>query len=400
MNIICKAILTTVLLCFTIVAAPANPLSDDIHKKQSHLDKLRKEIDKYEKQIIEKEKKEKATLELLGNYDRQATLLKKLIKKLYDQEVVLQRDINQTRESIDHLSGQSSFLKQHYASYVSTVYKYGRTYDLELLLSSKSFNQMLIRSEYLKKFSDQRKKDLNRIDSNRQDLEAQNLILQKQLAEQRNLISDKQKEEKKLAQKMKKRKLLLTEIRRDKKNYKKELERKKQDVRDLEQMIAKLIEEERAKNMKKETPHTSVAGIGFQGKQGRLRWPVEQGRITARFGNQQHPTLRTITQNTGIDITVPNGTNVEAVADGEVSKIFWLPSFGNLVILNHNEGFRTVYAHLSEIVVDEGDKIREGDSLGKSGESLAGSVLHFEIYKEREKLDPERWLRPRGLSQR
>jgi murein DD-endopeptidase MepM/ murein hydrolase activator NlpD len=50
--------------------------------------------------------------------------------------------------------------------------------------------------------------------------------------------------------------------------------------------------------------------------------------------------------------------------------------------------------------VDEGDRVREGDALGKSGESLTGSVLHFEIYKEREKLDPEQWLRPRGLSQR
>ena len=91
---------------------------------------------------------------------------------------------------------------------------------------------------------------------------------------------------------------------------------------------------------------------------------------------------------------------MEVVADGEVAKIFWLPSFGNLVILNHNNGYRTVYAHLSEIAVEEGDAVREGSVLGKSGESISGSVLHFEIYKDRDKLDPEQWLSSRGVSQR
>jgi murein DD-endopeptidase MepM/ murein hydrolase activator NlpD len=50
--------------------------------------------------------------------------------------------------------------------------------------------------------------------------------------------------------------------------------------------------------------------------------------------------------------------------------------------------------------VEEGMKISEGVSIGKTGESLGGSILHFEIYKEREKLDPEKWLKPKGLTQK
>jgi len=374
--------------------------SDDIKKKQSQLETLRKEIDKYEKQITDKEKKEKATLELLDNYDRQALLLRRLIAKLHDREVSLQEEITSTRKSVGDLTGQLSFLKKHYANYVTTVYKYGRTYDLELLLSARSFNQMLIRSEYLKRFSNQRKKDLDRIDDRRNNLEEQNTIFRTQLAEQHQLIADKQKEEKKLSVKAKKRKQLLTQIRKDKKNYKRELDRKKQDIKELEQIIAKLIEEEIAKKSRKESVREPIVGGVFQSKCGRMRWPVVGGKLTARFGNQEHPTLHTVTQNTGIDIAVPAGTKVEAVAAGEVSKIYWLPSFGNLIILNHNDGFRTVYAHLSEISVDEGAKVNEGDTVGRSGESLSGSILHFEIYKEREKLDPEKWLRPKTTSQR
>jgi murein DD-endopeptidase MepM/ murein hydrolase activator NlpD len=231
-------------------------------------------------------------------------------------------------------------------------------------------------------------------------MEDQAMLLQNQLAEQQTLLSEKKQEEKKLTAKMKKRKQILATIRKDKKNFKKEVDRKKQDVKDLEQLIAKLIEEDRIKSARKDRVREPVTGGTFQSKRGHLHWPVAQGKLTARFGNQEHPTLHTITQNTGIDIAVPAGTNVEAVSEGEVSKIFWLPSFGNLVILNHNDGYRTVYAHLSEIAIEEGDRVREGTVLGKSGESLAGSVLHFEIYKDRDKLDPEQWLRSRGITGR
>jgi len=295
------------------------------------------------------------------------------------------------------LSGQLSYLKHHYANYVTTVYKYGRTYDLELLLSSNSFNQLLVRSEYLKRFSDQRKKDLDRIDTRRSSLQEQNELLQKQLNEQKELIAEKQREESRYAAKSKKRKAILVDIRRDKKNFRRELERRKQDVKEIEQIIAKLIEEEVARKKAETVPET---GSGFAARRGRLPWPVAHGKVTARFGSQQHPTLHTVTQNTGIDIAVPAGTDVRAVAEGEVSKIHWLPSFGNLIILDHKNGFRTVYAHLSEITVNEGDKVNDGGQLGKSGESISGSILHFEIYRDREKQDPEQWLEPRTLSQR
>jgi murein DD-endopeptidase MepM/ murein hydrolase activator NlpD len=84
-----------------------------------------------------------------------------------------------------------------------------------------------------------------------------------------------------------------------------------------------------------------------------------------------------------------------AVADGEVATISFIPGFGNVLILNHYSGFRTVYAHLSEINVSESEKVKEGDVIGRSGESVEGSQLHFEIWKEKDKLNPESWLAKR-----
>jgi len=375
---------------------------EEIKKKQTQLDKLRDEIERYETKIKESEKKEKTTLDVLSSYDKQAVLLRKLIRKLREEEQELQKGIDETKRIIKELSGQMSFLKQNYADYVKTVYKYGRTYDLELLLSSKSFNELLIRSEYLKRFSEQRRRDLEKIDTKRFSIEEENKKLMSQLEDQRNLIAEKRKEEQRLSNSVKKRKAILAEIRKNKKNYKRELERRKQDVKELEQIIAKLIEEE---NLRKDKTDVGIAPevstkFGFSVKKGFLPWPVANGKIISRFGVQQHPTLGTITQNTGVDIAVPVGTDVRAVAEGEVSKIHWLPSYGNLIILLHKDGYRTVYAHLSEIFVNEGDKVKEGDILGKSGDSINGSGLHFEIYKGREKQNPEQWLSQRGISQR
>jgi murein DD-endopeptidase MepM/ murein hydrolase activator NlpD len=189
------------------------------------------------------------------------------------------------------------------------------------------------------------------------------------------------------------RKDILFRIRRDKKNVQREMERKLKAAKQLESIIAALIEEDRIRKERegKFPPPPSVKGT-FESRKGKLRWPVTEGAVVARFGNQRHPTLKTITQNTGIDISVKTGSPVHSVADGEVSTIWWLPSYGNLVIVNHYNGYRTVYAHLAEINVTEGQKLFEGDPIGTSGEALDGPRLHFELWKDREKQNPEQWL--------
>lgn len=384
---------------------------DDIKSKQAELEKLKIEIQRYEDKIKEGEKKETATLELLDTYDRQMTLLRKLVRNLRDQEDSLQQNIAKTRASVRDLSGQLAYLKKQYADYVSSLYRYGRTYDLELLLSSKSLNQAMIRSEYLKRFSDQRKRDMEKILVKKDALEEFNMKLQQQLGEERELISAKAQEEGTLTDKQKKRKTMLAEIRRDKKNMRREIQRTTAAAKDLEDLIAKLIEEDRIRKLEEakkarenkstvQPPPPAYIGRPFKEKKGNMRWPVGQGRVIAHFGNQQHPVLHTITQNTGIDISLPAGSDVSTTSDGEVSAISWLPSFGNLVIIDHMNGYRTVYAHLSEITVTERQRVAEGTTIGKSGESLSGPVLHFEVWKDRDKQDPEAWLVPHGLAKR
>jgi septal ring factor EnvC (AmiA/AmiB activator) len=402
-----RATFLALLLISGLFAASSGAQRSELKQKRSDLEKLRKEIDQFEQKIKGKERKEHATLELLDSYDHQASLVRKLIGRLKDEEKSLSDDIDRDRALIGTLSDRVGFLKQEYARYVTTAYKSGRTYDLELLLTSRSLNQMLIRSEYLKRFSEQRRQDLDSISDQRADLQAQNTKLERQLANRRQLIAEKAREEKKLAGRVQSRKALLATIRKDKRNFTREINRKIEDAKKLEQLVAGLIDREKAGPGRKPPdqstrPGGSVSrpGTGFDLLRGKLSWPVSQGKIIGRFGIQENRTLHTVTQNTGIDIGVSSGTVVDAVAAGEVSTIWWLPSFGNLVIVNHQGGYRTVYAHLLEISVNEGDDVKEGDQIGKSGEALSGPQLHFEIWKDREKQDPLQWLQPRGLTNR
>ncbi len=391
-------ILLAALLVPLLAVTSSGGGQEEIRKKQAELQNLRGQIQEFERKIREQQQHERSTLELLDTYDRKATALRRLIGKLRGQEREIQKNIEDTRAELRTLEGQLTFLQQHYAGYVRSVYKTGRMHDLELLLSSASINQLYIRAEYLKRFSEQRRRDARKISSKKGEVEEYQAKLQQQLGEERRLIAEKGAEEDRLATASAERKDVLSRIRKDRKSMQKEIDRKLKAAQQLENLIADLIEQDRIKKERQaqqregKLPQPAPSGGAFEARKGRLRWPVAQGAIAARFGNQQHPTLKTITQNTGIDIAVKAGSPVTTVADGDVTTIWWLPGYGNLVIVDHYGGYRTVYAHLSEITVSEGQKVKEGDQLGVSGEALEGPRLHFELWKDREKQNPELWL--------
>lgn len=385
----------------------------EITRQERELEKLRKEIAGFESRLKESEKRERSTLEHLDDLEQQSTLIRQLIARLRDEERQITRDIDDAKGSIDGLERQLQALKEHYGGYVRSVYKNGRVYDIELLFSSNSINQLLIRIEYLKRFSTQRVTDLRRIIAKKAELERQNEQLQETLREERALLAEKTREERSLKNKVTQRQRVLNSIRKSRTTLRQELSRRTAAVKKIEQMIADLIEKER-KRLEEErkrreaaaakererlaaagepVPVLTVEPTGtFARRRGTLRWPVSSGAIASKFGKVTHPVLRTVTENSGVDISVNVGTDVVAVAEGEVSLISFIPGYGNVVILNHYDGYRTVYAHLSEIRVVEAQKVPEGHVIGKSGDSVSGSLLHFEVWQERQKMDPEAWL--------
>lgn len=390
---------SAVLLLLVLTGRAPGSADDEIRRRRAELQSIRDQIKDYEAKIEEQKQGERESLDLLDTYDHKATLLRKLISRYRADEQLLQKKIEGTRATIDQLEDQLSFLKAHYAKYVTAVYKAGRIHDVELLLMSSSVNQFLIRTEYLKRFTAQRQRDAQTIVSKREQIEEIQAELQQQLTEERLVIAEKAAEQDRLLTLAADRRNVIAQIRKDRKLLQREMDRKIKAAKDLEEMVTKLIEEDRIRRAREaeevrkgKLPQPPPVAGTFEARRGKLRWPVAEGMVVAKFGNQRHPTLRTITQNTGIDIAVATGSAVSVVAEGEIATIWWLPSYGNLVIVNHYNGYRTVYAHLAEILVTEGQKVKEGDVIAYSGEALEGPRLHFEVWKEREKQNPEQWL--------
>jgi len=156
-----------------------------------------------------------------------------------------------------------------------------------------------------------------------------------------------------------------------------------------------------AKPAKEASPATntvpSTAASGFAAAKGSLPRPVSgQFSIVSRFGRHPLPDLPEVMfDNPGIDAVVAPGASALAVYPGTVTGVYVLPGFETVVIVSHGE-YYTVYGNIGKPAVSKGDKVQQGQPLGKlvsDADEGGRTTIHFEIYKNREKLNPEAWIR-------
>jgi septal ring factor EnvC (AmiA/AmiB activator) len=128
----------------------------------------------------------------------------------------------------------------------------------------------------------------------------------------------------------------------------------------------------------------------FRRLKGRMGWPV-QGVIKARFGTERQEGRM---QWQGLLIGAPEGTQVHAVADGEVLFTAWMPHYGLVGIVDHGGGFLSLYGHNQALFHRPGERVRAGEVLGRVGTSggRATPALYFEIRQGGNPVNPERWL--------
>ena len=380
-----------------------------VKSKQQELENIRAQIQKYEQRIKESEKTERSTLQRLDDFDRQTTLIRSLVSRLTEDIAQNQRDIAIAQLNLATAENELRLLKREFARIVVGLYKRGRTRDTELLLSAENINEMLIRSRYLKAYSEKQRIQADEIRKRKREIELQKLMLEEKLLQQQLAVQEKRTEEGVLRQKVQQQRGLLDRVRQDKESYETQLQRKQAAARKIERLIADLIERERSrlesarkaeakksgKPEPKPLPSVPISNTKFGKLRGRLPWPVSQGAVVESFGEHVNPRLGTVTISPGIDIAVPSGSEVRSVADGTVNMISYIAGFGNLMIVAHDDGFRTVYAHLSEILVRRDKKVKAGQAIARSGESVSGPRLHFELWYNRLKQDPLNWLAKR-----
>lgn len=115
------------------------------------------------------------------------------------------------------------------------------------------------------------------------------------------------------------------------------------------------------------------------------------GTITSRFGANE--SIRDHTHK-GMDIAAPYGTKIVAAADGKVTYSGWMGGYGNLIIITHENGIQTYYGHCSKLLAKVGDEVKAGNEIAKVGSTgfSTGNHLHFEIRKNGNQINPQKYL--------
>ena len=116
--------------------------------------------------------------------------------------------------------------------------------------------------------------------------------------------------------------------------------------------------------------------------------------ISSRFGERVHPITGELKNHNGMDIASNMGTTVYAADGGTVVLAEWYGGYGNCIMIDHGNGYKTLYGHLSYIGVYEGQAVNQGDAIGQVGSTgnSTGPHLHFEVYAGGSRIDPEQFF--------
>ncbi len=364
-------------------------------KPERELQAVRQEITKYEKELEQARSRETATSHLITSLDRDIDLTIRYIRNLSHEIGDLTQQINQYDRDIKRLHDEIERLRVYIKKRMVQFYKYERAQRYALLLNQISYARLKTWLKFQKLIVENDRRTFQSLTDKKSELERNKEMLRLEIAERERKMRLRSQEETQLKSTQRKRQDYLSTIRNDVKAIEQHL----RQVREAEKEITSLIanaEKERLlgqSRTRKSSDSGKKSEQPFAAQRGRLAWPA-QGRVISQFGRHEHPQLKTVTENLGIEIQAVEGAPVVSVGNGRVQAITWQRGRGNIVIISHDDGFYTVYTNLQEILVDVDQDVAGQQKIGTVGQSgsLHGPVLNFQIWKNTQNLNPEDWL--------
>ena len=372
------------------------------------LDALRDEIRRAEEEIratnellaITKKHKQvtQNQLKLIQNRIRNR---KQIIANLEKQTQVINSDIGTKNDTVHAMQNELTQLRKEYADMVYAAYKnYKLNNFLVFLFASKDFNDATRRISYMRRYNRMRQQKAEQIKSVADSLHVQIGELENRKAELTKVRDTRTQEVSSLGKDEKQYQSSLSEINTKSGKLSSEIRKKQSQINKLQQRIQAIIAEEARKN--RATPKSAaqeeyIANLSgrFDQNKGLLPYPVRGGVIVDRYGVHPHATQKGLmVNNKGVNIASGSGAEVRAVFEGDITQIVFVQGLNNTVIIRHGN-YLTTYSNLASVNVKTGDKVTLNQVIGRlsNSDDSDDCVLHFEIWKETENLNPEQWLR-------
>lgn len=190
---------------------------------------------------------------------------------------------------------------------------------------------------------------------------------------------------------------LTASIAKDEKSLSKEKERRIILIANVQKQIEAAIRRE-VESSKKPTSTAKKPAVNesdpvsraFVAAKGRLLSPINPAKVVDTYGVHDHPSQRGVkVDNKGVNLLSTAGASVRSVAKGDIRKIFVVTGMGTSVLVRHG-AYLTVYSNLSGVKVSVGDAVEQGSVLGNVAED---GILHFELWRETQTLDPTDWIK-------
>ena len=360
-----------------------NEINSLLKDEQKELKVLKEKIANQEKLISSVGKKEGQLLKKLKNIDYQIKLKERELKIYQWNSLINKKRLKKLEKDIKNNQKALASQKILLGKRLRQIYKEGPVFTLKVAFSSENISDLLQRLKYMELIAQH---DANLLASYRSRTEqlgveknallavkAKMVRLEREASDKKNEFKNARKTKKQFLKKIKKKKRLGIQTR-------KELVKSSKNLNNL---IKKLL-----------TKLVSGEGLNIHDKKGRLILPVK-GKILNKFGRQKDKQYGSFIVRNGINVKTQSGTPVHSIFDGKVLYTGELEGYGNMVIIGHGKDYHSLYGHLDEISVKQNQVVYTGDIIGLSGDtgSLLGETLYFEMRHNGKAIEPVGWFK-------
>lgn len=396
-------------LAFVVVAVCASPVAaqSDTQKQlrdsRARLDQIRREREQLQQQMQTLQTRVHDVASELANIEQQVLASTDALKELDFQTVALASSVDtitaQLVHTRDRLKARSVLLRHRLRS----IYEQGPLHTVRVLLSARSFGDLLSRYKYLHLVAVHDRLLLDEVSSLEKSLTSQENELKSSLAQLQRLRAEKLSEFAQLQYLERRQQRTLQDYRARARRTQGRLQQLAEDEAHLTDVIANLERARREEERRRAIAGAAPAGAGNLNPNrdmGSLNWPVA-GKLVYRFGPDRRPNGVTLRWN-GIGIGAAPGTPVHAVKAGTVVLAQPMEGYGPSVIISHGGGYYTLYMYLKKIQVVEGQDVNAGQVVGTVGgeNTPEGPHVEFRIHAPvgggaPVPVDPLQWLKPK-----
>ena len=362
---------------------------EEIEHTEKQIQLLQASIKKNNEEIQKVTSQEKTTGQLLSITRKNIKDSRNLITA-YDKKLNLYSlQLTNLQNAVDKNNKEIVTIKDNYKERSINIYKKKNTKMNSSIFTANSLSQAVYRIKYYNILSNINQEMLDKLKTTQFYNEKKKIEIKQLL---NNVNGDKKSKENELNSLDKKKKYqeeLLIKLQKEKQSIQTEITKQNTQINALEQLRKTILEQKKQYDIEQLDQLKKIKS-NIKEFKGKLIWPVD-GKIVKGFGPQWNSKLNTTLHNPGVDIAANPTASVRSVFDGLVTTITFISGYGTTVIVDHDDGYFTVFTHLDNLLVTKNMLVKEGQKIGFI--SKESQVVHFEIWGNNQTLNPKEWLK-------